>query len=46
MCRKQDFRELKQLHREEMKEATEYFNKIKADKDALDKKSDVEVLVS
>ena len=36
--RKQDFRELKQLQREEMKEATDFYNRIRLDKETQDKK--------
>jgi len=43
--RKQDFREFKQLQREEMKEATTYFNKIKAERDTQEKKFEMEVQV-
>ena len=46
VSRKQDFRELKQLHREEMKEATEFYAKIKEDRELHDKKRDVEISVS
>ena len=46
MCRKQDFRELKQLQREEMKEATEFYAKIKVDREVQDKKFEVENAVS
>lgn len=44
--RKQDFRELKQLQREEMKEATEFYAKIKVDREIQEKKCDGEKLVS
>lgn len=44
--RKQDFRELKQLQREEMKEATEFYGKIKVDRDSQDRKFEVETGVS
>ena len=40
--RKQDFRDLKQLQREEMKEATEFYDRIKVDKDAQEKKFESE----
>ena len=40
--RKQDFRELKQLQREEMKEATDFYNRIKVDKEVQDKKFETE----
>ena len=46
MCRKQDFRELKQLQREEMKEATEFYAKIKVDREVQEKKFEVENAVS
>ena len=46
LCRKQDFRELKQLHREEMKEATEFYAKIKVDREVQDRKFEVENAVS
>ena len=45
VCRKQDFRELKQLQREEMKEATEYYNKIKLDREVLERKCETELQV-
>ncbi len=45
-CRKQDFRELKQLQREEMKEATEFYAKIKVDHEVQEKKFEVETAVS
>lgn len=44
--RKQDFRELKQLQREEMKEATEFYAKIKVDREVQDKKCEGENIVS
>lgn len=44
--RKQDFRELKQLQREEMKEATEFYAKIKIDREIQEKKFEVENVVS
>ena len=44
--RKQDFRELKQLQREEMKEATEFYAKIKVDREVQDKKFEIESTVS
>ena len=40
--RKQDFRELKQLQREEMKEATDFYSRIRLDKEAQDKKFELE----
>ena len=40
--RKQDFRELKQLQREEMKEATDFYTRIRLDKEAQDKKFELE----
>ena len=46
MYRKQDFRELKQLQREEMKEATEFYTKMKVDREVQDKKHDIENAVS
>lgn len=46
LLRKQDFRELKQLQREEMKEATEFYGKIKVDREAQVKKEDAEAAVS
>lgn len=46
VCRKQDFRELKQLQREEMKEATEFYGKIKVDREVQDRKFEVETGVS
>ena len=43
MCdRKQDFRELKQVQREEMKEATDFYNRIRLDKETQDKKFEAE----
>lgn len=44
--RKQDFRELKQLQREEMKEATEFYGKIKVDREIQEKKFEIENAVS
>lgn len=44
--RKQDFRELKQLQREEMKEATEFYAKVKLDRDTQERKFELEVVVS
>ena len=44
--RKQDFRELKQLQREEMKEATDFYTRIRLDKEAQDKKFELENQVS
>ena len=44
--RKEDFRELKQLQREEMKEATEFFTKIKLDREIQEKKFEMENMVS
>ena len=44
--RKQDFRELKQLQREEMKEATDFYNRIRLDKETQDKKFESENQVS
>ena len=41
-CRKQDFRELKQLQREEMKEATDFYTRIRVDKEAQDRKFELE----
>ena len=41
-ARKQDFRELKQLQREEMKEATDFYTRIRVDKEAQDKKFELE----
>ena len=40
--RKQDFRELKQLQREEMKEGTDFYNRIRLDKETQDKKFETE----
>ena len=40
--RKQDFREFKQLQREEMKEATDFYNRIRFDKETQDKKFEAE----
>lgn len=44
--RKQDFRELKQLQREEMKEATDFYTRIRLDKETQDKKFELENQVS
>lgn len=44
--RKQDFRELKQLQREEMKEATEFYARIKIDREVQAKKFEIEAAVS
>ncbi|XP_064382334.1 serine/threonine-protein kinase 10-like isoform X2 [Halichondria panicea] len=41
--RKQDFRELKQLQREEMKESIVFYGKIKVDKEAQERKFDNEM---
>lgn len=46
LYRKQDFRELKQLQREEMKEATEFYAKIKVDREVQEKKFEAENAVS
>lgn len=43
--RKQDFRELKQLQREEMKESIVFYGKIKVDKEAQEKKFESEMQV-
>ena len=43
--RKQDFRELKQLQREEMKESIVFYGKIRVDKEAQEKKFEVEIQV-
>lgn len=43
--RKQDFRELKQLQREEMKESIMFYAKIRIDKEAQEKKFEGEILV-
>ena len=40
--RKQDLREMKILQRQEMKEATEFFNKITSEREAQDKKLETE----
>lgn len=45
-CRKQDFRELKQLQREEMKEATDFYTRIRLDKEAQDRKFELESQVT
>lgn len=45
-CRKLDFRELKQLQREEMKEATVFYNKISGEREVQDRKFEMEVQVS
>ncbi len=45
MYRKQDFRELKQLQREEMKESIVFYGKIKVDKEAQERKFDNEMQV-
>ena len=44
--RKQDFRELKQMQREEMKESIVFYGKIKVDKDTQEKKFESEMQVS
>lgn len=43
LLRKQDFHELKRLQREEMKEATEFFNKIKLSKETQERKFETEL---
>ena len=46
LCRKQDFRELKQLQREEIKEANEFYTRIRLDRETQEKKFEGESLVS
>lgn len=41
-CRKQDFHHLKRLQREEIKETTEFYNRIRVEREAQDKKVDLE----
>lgn len=43
--RKQDFRELKQLQREEMKESIVFYGRIKVDKEVQERKFDNETQV-